>query len=125
MKTRLIGVLIGALVVFLALAGQDSALSWPDSPAGRIAARYFKAFNSGSDAEMTDFIKESISPASLGQRSLETRLAVTHDMRAQMGSLAPQRILAFGNDRLVVLVKTEKGALTEFSSSSTPQLPAS
>ncbi len=123
MRQRALLTVASVLALSFSVLSQNAVFPWPDTPAGRIAARYFKAFKSGSDAEMTAFIKESVSPASLAQRPLEARLAITRNMRAEMGDIEPQRVIASENERLVILVRTGKGALVEFSFLLDPSAP--
>ncbi len=71
---------------------QGSSLQFPDTPAGKTAAAYFEAFNSGEEA-MKAFL-EKYSAQNVPQRMpIETRLERYRQMLGQLGSLEPRRIV--------------------------------
>jgi hypothetical protein len=66
----------------------------PDSVAGRRVAAYLKAFKSGDEKAMREFLAENISPAALAQPPLDVRMGIYREMRGNMGTIALESIRA-------------------------------
>jgi CubicO group peptidase (beta-lactamase class C family) len=64
----------------------------PDTPPGRVAAAYLKAFNSGDEKAMTEFFVNHLSKTSLASRTMEERLKIFHRMRDDLGELQVEGI---------------------------------
>lgn len=88
----LIFILITLIMVPGISIGQTSIpekFRMPDTPAGRCAAAYFKAFNSSEDNQMQDFFMHYYSEISLEERSIESRLKRYHQLRDIFKTLRP------------------------------------
>lgn len=91
----LIFILITLIMVPGISIGQTSIpeiFKMPDTPAGRCAAAYFKAFNSSEDNQMQDFLMHYYSELSLEERSIESRLKRYHQLRDIFKTLRPAHI---------------------------------
>jgi len=64
----------------------------PDTPAGRCAAAYYKAFNSGKDSQMRDYFKRYYSKLDLEERSIESHLKRHHQLLDIFKTLTPVHI---------------------------------
>jgi D-alanyl-D-alanine carboxypeptidase len=71
---------------------QSPGLQFPETPAGKIAEAYFKAFNSGEEA-MKDFLEKFSAQSSSQRMPLQVRLDRYRQMRGQLGSLTPQKVI--------------------------------
>jgi len=85
---------------------------WPDTPVGRVAAAYFKAFNSGEQA-MKEFFLTNLSNAALAARPVEPRLDFYRQVKSGMSSLEANSIVATGAHKLTVSATAKNGATPE------------
>src|SRR5262249_53223536 len=74
---------------------------FPDSPAGALAAAWFQAFN-GSEADMRAMYTNRFAP---GQRTTDERMAMWKQMRSDVVSLTPIRVLNESPAHIDVLAK--------------------
>ena len=80
----------------------------PDTPAGRIAAAYIAAFNSGNNQVMQTFIEQHRASSYLERRPIKERLAGYENLRGIFGQLTPLRIALSLELQLTVLVDATK-----------------
>lgn len=80
----------------------------PDTAAGRIAAGFLQAFNSGTDKEFLDFFSRNASEAALKRRTDEERLLMNRRMKDRMGRLTVRSVQASGDVGIILIVETEK-----------------
>ena len=99
---RVVAVLVAAVALAGAAAGQ---VPLPDSPAGRRAAAWLAAFNSGDEATIKAFFEENMAAEARERRPLAERVTMTRELRAQLGVLEVRRVLEAKPDRVVVLVR--------------------
>jgi hypothetical protein len=86
-----------------------------DTPAGRVASAYFKAFNSGDENMMNEFIVNHLASASLASRPVEERLKIYRQMRNDLGDLEVESIAETGERTITVTLRAKKGGTVEFS----------
>ncbi len=72
-------ILLLSLTACTAKHGPPVSASWeapelPDTPAGKQVAYYLEAFNSGSDATLTTFVRQNFTPKGPGGSNLEARI---------------------------------------------------
>ena len=83
--------LISAVLVLLsscpALAAPTRRAKLPDTDAGRVATAFFKAFNSGDDDVMRAFESKYRAKSALKARSIDERIDLYHDLRADWQDL--------------------------------------
>ncbi|MEW6366330.1 MAG: serine hydrolase domain-containing protein [Acidobacteriota bacterium] len=101
-------------------AGQTTM---PDTVAGRRAAAYFAAFNSGDEEAMRAFLTENIADDALRARPIDLRLKTYAELRGEAGALTPVKVLRSPEPILLVLVKTAKGEWLEYSFDLDPAPP--
>lgn len=94
-------------------SASSESKSIPDTPAGRVAAAYFKAFNSGEEKLMIDFFNSYLSKTSLTGRPIEDRLKIFHRMRDDLGNLQVDSVAA-SETALTIMMQSAKGPSVEF-----------
>jgi len=95
-------------------AGQAESAPPFETPFGRLAQEYFKAFNADDDQAMKEYMSAYYAESSLQSRPVEQRLQVYRQMKAEMRSLTPVKLLESGADWLNVLAKTGAEEWMEF-----------
>ena len=89
------------------------AAKLPDTPAGRVAAAYVKAFNSGNEKAMTEFFLNHLSKASQASRPMDERLKIYHRMRDDLGELKVDSISDDTANGLTVTMQAREGGSVE------------
>lgn len=79
----------------------DEPRALPDNLSGRCVTAFFEAFNSGDDDRARDF--ERRCRAAFATRSLEERVALLNQIRADLGTLTLLRVLSAGETEISVL----------------------
>ena len=95
----------------------------PDTPAGRVADAYFKAFNSGDEKIMTEFFLSHLSKTSQASRPIEERLKIYQRMRDDLGDLKADTISEDTASGLTVTMATKDGGSVEFRFEMDPAEP--
>ncbi len=84
--------------------------SFPDSPQGRVAAAYLKAFSSGDAATMRTFIEAQMTP---GERSLDDRVRRYQEIFADNGVLTLLGVRVAPDSSLAIQVNSaQNGEMT-------------
>lgn len=86
--------------------GEQAAL--PDTPAGRCATDYFRAFNSGGEDAMRSFILKYRSPSYIQANPLEKQMEFFRAIRRMSGDLIPQDHNALSDYEVVVTARTAR-----------------
>jgi len=79
-------------------------IALPDTPAGRCAAAYLKAFSAGDD-EMRAFIREARSPAYIAANPVESQVKFYRAARESSGTLVVDRFSAVSDFEIIVVVR--------------------
>ncbi len=112
MKSRWIQlplILLAAVAIFSMAASEQPALPRPQQSAAEKAAEaYFKAFNAGDEA-MADFINKFTAKDSLQKTPLQARLDRYRQIRGQVGSLDPQKIVESRPNFVSVTARAQNG----------------
>lgn len=95
------------------MAQQGDAPLLPETTVGQRVAAYLKAFNSGDEQIMRAFFAENVSPQALQRRSVDERIGVYRQIRANMEAMMLRRVLQASEDAVTVLVETKKGGWFE------------
>ena len=114
MKNRLIQlalILLAAVAsVPFAAAKRPSSLQPQQSAAEKAAEAYFKAFNAGEEA-MTDFLNRYTAKDALQKTPLQVRLDRYRQMRVQIGSIEPQKVVESRPNFVSVTAQAQGGRL--------------
>ena len=89
-------------------SSQAPGIQFPETPAGKAAAAYFKAFNTGEEA-MKDYWEKFGAQAFLKRMPIEVRLDRDRQMRGQIGALVPQRIVESPANSISVIAQNQAG----------------
>ncbi len=112
MKSRWIQlplILLAAVAIFSMAASEQPALPRPQQSAAEKAAEaYFKAFNAGDEA-MADFINKFTAKDSLQKTPLQARLDRYRQIRGQVGSLDPQKVVESRPNFVSVTARAQNG----------------
>ncbi len=122
-KNSRVWIFIISLACLSAWGKSDPGFSFPSTPAGRRAAAYFSAFNSGAEQEMKVFLQTHFAAAALNRAPIEERLARYRSFKAEAGSLQPEKLLGAQANQIVLLTRTGKGELLEITFEHEAQAP--
>jgi hypothetical protein len=87
--------------------GEFEEAELPQTPAGRCAADYFKAFNSEGDDVLRTFVAEYRTPAFLEEHPVEERVTRLIRLRGIFGALTPARVTLSFDYQVTLLVVPE------------------
>src|SRR5262245_31391152 len=99
--------MLSAMLSLVALAVTAPAVptakpvALPVTAAGRIAAAWFTAYNTG-EAEVKRFVETRVAAEALKRRSLDERLSIYRDMRKENGDITPLRVVDSRERELVL-----------------------
>lgn len=113
----------GLLVVVSCIAQVPQSTGLPDTPQGRLVTAYVKAFNSGDEKAMSEFITNNVAASALQQRPLDKRLEVYREMRGNIGTLDIRRVISATDNEVVVLARTKEGEWRELAFMLEPTSP--
>jgi len=112
------------LLLTLPVKAQNAAATkLPDTPAGGRVAAYVKAFNSGDEQVMRQFIAENVAPSALQQRPVEARIEIYRNMRSDLGRLELRRVAEASESAIKVLAQSKEGEWLELGFQFEPQPP--
>ena len=113
----------GLLFVLAASSPAQDALPFrmPAGPAGTLMGAYIEAFNTGDTATFKNFWETySVKPEPV---PTDERLRRFVQMRSLLGTLEPVRLLASGDERLSLLVRSEREGFLRFDFMTEPGPP--
>lgn len=85
-----------------------AAVVFPDSPAGRLARDYVRAFNAG-ETEMTTFLRSNVSAAGLAERPIQARIGRYQGIKEGLGRLEPESITSSTPTECVFTARAAEG----------------
>jgi D-alanyl-D-alanine carboxypeptidase len=91
-------------------SAQSPGPQFPETPAGKAAAAYFKAFNAGEEA-MKRFLGEFSAKSSSQRMPIQVRLDRYRQMRGQLGILSPQKVVESRPNFIGVTAQGQGGRL--------------
>lgn len=103
------------LLVGSAIAQTPESAKLPDTLQGRLVTAYVKAFNSGDEKAMSEFIINNVAASALLQRPLDKRLEIYREMRGNIGTLDVRRVAGAKDNEVVVLARTREGEWRELT----------
>ena len=115
MKAILNVCVFAALILAAVGAVAQTAATFPDTPAGKRAAMYVTAFNSGDDAVMRKFMETNIASEALTRRPIDDRLQIYHQMLSEMQTITLKKIVAASDSTITSLVTAKGGAWFSFT----------
>jgi CubicO group peptidase (beta-lactamase class C family) len=109
-KSLTVSILLTAILVFagMACAGDETAVRFPETNAGKRAESYFSAFNSNNENDMRTYLEQNIAPHTLKERSIEERMAVYRQLKSDLSTLEPVKILKQSTDAIKLVARSAK-----------------
>jgi D-alanyl-D-alanine carboxypeptidase len=106
-----------AILVFPALVfgAEPAKATFPDTPAGKLAAAYLEAFNSADAGALRAFLEANLSSGAIAQRPVEPRMKGLQQLKADAGTLTPMKIVDAREDALTIIARGSKGSWLEIS----------
>ncbi len=104
-----------ALILGTVCTVAQTAASFPDTPAGKRAAAYVTAFNSGDEAVMRRFLGANIAPEALTRRPIEDRLQTYRLMRGDLQTITLEKIVAASDSTITALITAKSGSWFRFT----------
>ncbi len=108
---------VGHVLTSICLAAPTLAVSSalaepviPDTPAGKIVAAYFKAFNSGDDDTVRAFHQANTAASSMRRVSIDERITSYRNRFNDWGVVEIKQVIDGGPYGLLVVVQTQNGA---------------
>jgi CubicO group peptidase (beta-lactamase class C family) len=103
------GVLGGAFSFSFAQT-PDNKVNLPDTPLGKIAARWLEAINDGDAKKIEFFVENNFSTAALKEQSATTRTAFFRKLHQQSGGLTIVRVTpAIGEMPMWIVARSKRG----------------
>ncbi len=84
-------------------------VTFPDTPAGRVAQAFIAAFNSGDENKMRAFSETHRSKSALESRSMKDRLEQYRELHSDWGRLEVRSVESSDEQNATVTVKPERG----------------
>ncbi len=112
----MIFMLLAVILVFsgVAYAGDEAAIHFPQTNAGKLVESYFKAFN-GNENDMRTYLEQNISPQALTQRPIEERMAVYRQLKSDLSTLEPVQILKESADAIKLVGRSAQKSWFEIT----------
>jgi CubicO group peptidase (beta-lactamase class C family) len=108
----LIAILVFACIVY---AGNETAVRFPETEAGKRAEAYFSAFNSNNENDMRTYLEENITPGNLKERPIEQRMVIYRQLKSDLASLEPVKIIKESPDAIKLVARSAKESWLELT----------
>jgi len=104
-----------AILIFagVAYAGDETAVRFPETSAGKRAESYFSAFNSSNENEMRTYLEQNFAPSTLKERPIEERMVVYRQLKSDLERLEPVKILKKSTDAIKLVARSAKESWLE------------
>ena len=90
-------------------ATDGKPFAFPDTPPGRVAASYLRAFNSGDPEVMRQFMIDSMAPVTAGGPTTAQRIERYRGMHDNLGTLTPLAVTTSTPNQLVLQLRPASG----------------
>jgi CubicO group peptidase (beta-lactamase class C family) len=104
-----------AILVFACMtcAGDEAAVRFPETNAGKRAESYFSAFNSDDENDMRIYLEQNIASTTLKKRPIEERMAIYRQLKSDLAMLEPVKILKESPDAIKLVARSAKESWLE------------
>jgi D-alanyl-D-alanine carboxypeptidase len=115
-KDLMITLSLVVILVFsgMACAGDEATIHFPQTNAGKLVELYFQAFN-GNENDMRAFLEHNISPHALTERPIEERMVVYRQMKSDIKTLEPVKILKESPDAIKLVARSAQNSWFELT----------
>jgi CubicO group peptidase (beta-lactamase class C family) len=109
-KNLTVSISLTVILIFagVAYAGDETAVRFPETNAGKRAESYFSAFNSNNESDMRTYLEQNIAPHTLKERSIEERMAVYRQLKSDLSTLEPVKILKQSTEAIKLVARSAK-----------------
>jgi CubicO group peptidase (beta-lactamase class C family) len=110
-------ILLIAILIFtgMACAGDETAVRFPETNAGKRAFSYFSAFNSNNESDMRTYLEQNIAPHALTERPIEERMVVYRQLKSDLKTLEPVKILKENADAIKLVARSAQKSWFELT----------
>ena len=102
-------------LLFFANLGDADEIRFPDTNAGKRAESYIHAFNSNNENDMRVYLEQNVSPSKLKERSIEERMTVYRQLKSDLTTLTPVKILKENPEAIKLAAQSAKDTWLELS----------
>jgi D-alanyl-D-alanine carboxypeptidase len=113
--TVFITLIIFLIFAFIIKAGDKTAVRFPETVAGERAESYFSAFNSKDENDMRTYLEQNIAPDNLKERPIEQRMAMFRQIKNDLTTLEPVKIIKESADAIKLVARTAKESWLELT----------
>jgi CubicO group peptidase (beta-lactamase class C family) len=106
--TASISLIVFLIFALMAGAGDEAAVRFPETEAGRLAELYFSAFNSTNENDMRTYLEQNLAPITLKERPIEQRMAVYRQLKSDLAMLEPVKILKENTEAIKLVARSVK-----------------
>ena len=116
-KNLTIFITLLVILVFagMACAGDEPEARFPETNAGKRAFSYFSAFNSNNENDMRTYLEQNFASHTLKERPIEERMAVYRQLKSDLATLEPVKILKESADGIRLVARSAKESWLELT----------
>ena len=107
--------IIFLILAFIIKADDKTAARFPETEAGKRAESYFNAFNSNDENEMRTYLEQNIASDNLKERPIEQRMATYRQLKSDLATLEPVKIVKAGTDAIKLVARSAKESWLELT----------
>jgi CubicO group peptidase (beta-lactamase class C family) len=111
--TASISLIVVLVFACMAYAGNEATVRFPQTNAGKLAESYFSAFNSTNENDMRTYLEQNFAPNTLKERPIEERMAVYRQLKSDLATLEPVKILKESTDAIKLVARSAKDSWLE------------
>jgi D-alanyl-D-alanine carboxypeptidase len=102
-------------ILFFAISVNANEVRFPDTNAGKLAESYINAFNSYNENDMRTYLEQNVDPSKLKERSIEERMTVYRQLKSDLTTLTPAKILKESPEAIKLVARSAKDTWLELS----------
>jgi CubicO group peptidase (beta-lactamase class C family) len=113
--TASITLIVFLILALVARAGDETAIRFPETEAGKRVESYFCAFNSNNENDMRTYLEQNITPDNLKKRPIEQRMALYRQLKSDLATLEPVKIIKESTDAIKLAARSAKESWLELT----------
>jgi hypothetical protein len=99
----------------MACAGNETEVRFPATSAGKLTESYLNSFNSDNENDMRTYLEQNVSSLKLKERSIEERMTVYRQLKSDLTTLTPVKILQENSEEIKLVARSAKDKWLELS----------
>lgn len=100
---------------FIPHADDKASVRFPETEAGKRVQTYFTVFNSSNENDMRTYLEQNISSGSLKERPIEQRMSTFRQLKTDLSSLEPVKILKESADAIKLVARSANNEWLELT----------